>query len=371
MEQSTRQTNKIADELSDEHLAIMFESKGPNEREKDEGWPIVTLADIKAKKIEENPVIKGLLHEGDPTVIHAEGGVGKSIIAQDIAMALGCGLQSLWGIFPIPAPRASIFIQSENTFSAINQRVKKKCEGNPEYITGLSNIAFPHLHENIIASGYMEDRKFRKQIIDFTKKVEDQTQLKVGLLVFDPLISFHNEQENENVAMRKTLDHIQNDIAVRINVTPIVIHHDNRHGEFRGASAIRDWARNMIKLQGYPHKGQKRIRLIHEKCNNYEMFESFVLQMDEHLNFMPLDDFELMPAKKRKRCGQVREALVMLGRRAESKKQLAAQYEEVSGVTTKTTQYSHISEAAESDFIKHEEYKDGHLVKNRYYLPSE
>jgi hypothetical protein len=101
------------------------------------------------------------------------------------------------------------------------------------------------------------------------------------------------------------------------------------------------------------------------------MFESFVLQMDEYLNFVPLDDYELMSAAKRKRCGQVREALEMLGGKAESKKQLAAQYEEISGVTTKTTQYSHIDEAVNHDFIKQEEYQDGHLTKNRYYLPSE
>jgi hypothetical protein len=57
--------------------------------------------------------------------------------------------------------------------------------------------------------------------------------------------------------------------------------------------------------------------------------------------------------------------------KAESKKQLAAQYEEVSGVTTKTTQYSHINDAVNNDFIKHEEYQDGKVTKNRYYVPSE
>jgi hypothetical protein len=221
-----------------------------------------------------------------------------------------------------------------------------------------------------MAAGYMEDKNFRQQIIDFAKRVEDQTTVKVGLLVFDPLISFHHEQENENVAMRKTLDHIQNDIALRIGATPIIIHHDNRQGEFRGASAIRDWARNMIKLQGCLYKGQKQIKFVHEKCNNHEMFEPFILKMDEHLNFTPLEDFELVPAKKRKQGEQVREALEMLGGRTETKGQLAKQYKEISGYS-KQTCFNHIDAAVEHDFIKCEAYKERSIRQHRYFIEDE
>jgi hypothetical protein len=383
MEQIDAQTNNIEDEVLAERLAMMIDGKAPDEseqdildeierrkKEKDEQWQIITMADIQSREIEDRPIIKGLLYEEEPTVIHSEGGTGKSIITQDISMATACGLSSLWDMFPIAEPRAAIFIQSENTLGSINQRVRKKCKGNPDYLIGLSNIAFPYLHENIMAAGYMEDKNFRQQIIDFAKRVENQTAVKVGLLVFDPLISFHHEQENENVAMRKTLDHIQNDIALRIGATPIIIHHDNRQGEFRGASAIRDWARNMIKLQGYLHKGQKRIKLIHEKCNNHEMFETFTLKMDEYLNFTPLEEFELIPAKKRNKCQQIREALEMMGGKAETKGQLAEQYKEISGCS-KQTCFNHIDAAVEHDFIKCEAYEKGSIHQHRYFIMDE
>jgi hypothetical protein len=295
-------------ELQEERKAIQTESSDNEENGFGPEWEIITFADIQAKQTEDKPLIKDLFHEGEPILIHAKGGAGKSLIAQDIAMALACGKSSLWEIFTIPEPRASIIIQSENTLNAFNRRVKMKCDGFPDYLMGLTNVAMPYLFENVMVSGQMESRSFRQKLVDFIKRVEDQSLIKAGLMIVDPLISFHHEQENENVAMRKTLDHIQNDVALQAGVTPLVIHHDNRQGEFRGASAILDWARNMIKLKGSSYKCEKRISLIHEKCNNYENFEPFTLKVDQYLNFAPLDEFEQIPEKKQRQCEQVRDA---------------------------------------------------------------
>ena len=71
--------------------------------------------------------------------------------------------------------------------------------------------------------------------------------------------------------MRTTLDYIA-EIGNRIGATPFVVHHDNRNDEIRGASAIRDWARSVIKLE---NAEAGRIKVIHEKCNNAELFKPF------------------------------------------------------------------------------------------------
>jgi hypothetical protein len=337
----------------------------------DNQWQIITLEDVYVQEIEDRPIVEGLIHEDDPTVIHAMGGVGKSLVIQDFFMTAGSGLSELWGMFPIPDAVASVMIQSENSRKAVHSRSRLKCEGNPDLIRGLQNTFYVGQYNNIQVAGYVSDEVFRQKLVDFCKRVEDEYQIKVAMIGFDPLISYHDKDENENSAMRTTLDHILNDIAVPVKATPIVIHHDNRAGEIRGASAIRDWARNIIKLERYGYRGEPRISFKHEKSNNFKLFDPFTLKMDEYLNFSPLDEVERMPAAKRKRCEQVREALIMMGRKATSKKELAAQYEEVSGVANRSTQYNHINEAALNGFISHEEYRDGNLTKNSYHIESE
>jgi len=63
---------------------------------------IVTLEDVYRDEIEDAPIIGGLYYEGEALVIHADGGVGKSLISQDIAMHLGAGAPKIWGLFGIP-----------------------------------------------------------------------------------------------------------------------------------------------------------------------------------------------------------------------------------------------------------------------------
>lgn len=314
-------------------------------------WQIVTLEDVYVAQIEEHPIIKGFIHENDPTVIHAKGGDAKSLILQDIFMTTAAGMSTLWGKFQIPEPAAALIVQSENSLQAIHQRAKMKCDGISDYIKGLQNVLFVGQYNNIQISGYVTDKQFQQNLVDFCKRAEDENQVKIKMIGFDPLISFHAGDENENSAMRSTLDHIQNDIAIKINATPIVIHHDNRQGEIRGASAIWDWARNIIQLNRSLYKGEIQIGLKHEKCNNFEMFEPFRLKMDDYLNFEPLDESELMPAPKRLICENMKKAVENLGGRVETKTQLSDQYEEISGHQNKSTRYNHILPELGKEFL--------------------
>ena len=76
------------------------------------GITSISLNEVYSEKIEEKPIIQDFLYEQDQTVMYAPGGVGKSLIVQDLAMTMGCGLKTLWGIFNIPKPRVSLFVQS-------------------------------------------------------------------------------------------------------------------------------------------------------------------------------------------------------------------------------------------------------------------
>ena len=117
----------------------------------------------------------------------------------------------------------------------------------------------------------------------------------------------------------------------------------------RGASSIADWARNIIKLEDVSYRGEKRIKFVHEKCNNSKMFEPFVLAMDEYLNFSPIDLSEITPKRERDRGERVKEALELLGGRAKSKATLFNQYAEITGIKSQSTAFRHIDEAVRNE----------------------
>jgi hypothetical protein len=200
------------------------------------------------------------------------------------------------------------------------------------------------------------------------KHIEEQNQVKFDQIFIDPLISFHAGDENDNSHMRDTLNAIIL-IGNEIKATPLIIAHDNRKGELRGAQAIWDCARNIIKLEDFSYRGNTRIKLIHEKSNNSALFEMFILQMNDSFNFEHLELEDAIPKKKKERCQKVGEALELLGGETDSKEKLSDQYEEISGVASKPTRYRHIKEAVEIGIIKCEPYGGNGITKHRYFDP--
>jgi RecA-family ATPase len=329
-----------------------------------------SLENIYTEKIEEKPIIQDLLYEGEQTVIYGDGGVGKSLVTEDISMSLGSGLEELWGLFAIPRFQSSMFIQSENGRLAVNQRTIKKCNGNSDYICGLPNIIYAGQFGNIQVAGHVSNFDFRKGLVDFIKSVEEQSGINIEVLFWDPLISFHDAEENDNSRMRSTLDQILT-IANEAGATPIVVHHSNKEKGLRGASAIQNWARNIIKLEDVSYKGEKRIKFKHEKCNNHKLFEPFTLAMDEYLNFTHLEIDNSVSRNIKERCLKVLEALELLGGKAEMKSDLIDQYKELTGIKADRTLHRHINEAVDNNFIGMEYYRSGNSKKKmaRYFLP--
>jgi len=147
-------------------------------------------------------------------------------------------------------------------------------------LSGLQNIIYASQHGSVQVAGHVSNEEFRTKLIKFTKRAEQENEFKIDVIVFDPLISYHDAEENDNSRMRTTLDYIRQ-VSNEIDATAIVVHHANKEGGMRGATAILDWARNIIKLEDVSYRGEKRIKFTHEKCNNTKMFEPFILAMDE------------------------------------------------------------------------------------------
>jgi len=324
-----------------------------------------TLETIYTKQIETNPIVDGVFDEGDPLVLYSPGGVGKSALTLNLALHLAAGTHTtpLWGKFNTPKPRRTVFVQSENSLKATHERVVKMCRGNPEFQTGLSNVFFPNNNDAITWSGFFDDPKFQQEVIRLIKGIEDAESEKIDLMVVDPLISYHSQDENDNSRMRSTLDAISA-VSNELKVTPVVVHHANKDGGLRGASAIIDWARSVVKLQTTYVDKRRCVQLIHEKANNCEMFEPFTLQVDQYLNFYQVEQNIFNP-KMRERGEKVAQALRDIGGFTDLQKELIEQYMEL-GMCPETTAKRHIADAINNGFIRRDLNRNETDAKRKY-----
>lgn len=343
----------------------------PSENEKRKKLEFITLDQIYLEKLQEKPIARGFVEEGEQILLYAPGGVGKSILSLDLALHLAYPYEShskLWGQFQIPKHRHTIFIQSENSQLATHLRIRKKCAVDLDFKAGLDNVYFPKIHNDVRISGFFDDDWFTFQIVELIKKIEEEKEIKMDCMVIDPLISFHSADENDNSRMRSTLDCIVK-VAGACQVTPIVIHHSNKNQEIRGASSIFDWARSIVKIERVKGRTKNRVKLIHEKSNNFPIFKDFIMEMDSNLNFSVVNNEDMLSSKKKKICSRVRDALELCGGRARKKQDLIDKYKTISGIGANTTAHDHINDAVKFDFIKvkYIEDKNG-ITQPRYDL---
>jgi RecA-family ATPase len=103
--------------------------------------------------------------------------------------------------------------------------------------------------------------------------------LSLRLLVLDPLISYHSKNENDNAEMRKTLDALTR-LCEDTNAAVLVVHHAGKAGTgggARGASAITDWASNIMSLDPIdPFHGNIRRDLAQKVPRYWVIFHRFV-----------------------------------------------------------------------------------------------
>jgi hypothetical protein len=191
-----------------------------------------------------------------------------------------------------------------------------------------------------------------------------------SILMIDPLISFHSQDENSNDQMRALLDTIGL-FSEEINVTPLIIHHHAKFtsgsgpGGGRGASAIGDWSPNTWELDFQKKKGFK---LVHNKARNFQRLDQDLpLELDKNtLRFK----IKQTPTAHGSNVQKVVQALTNLGGQARSqaelKKKIMEEHQNATGSTiVENTAKKKIEEAVTAGAIK--ESKDG--VNKIYSLP--
>lgn len=331
----------------------------------------LSFQEIYDNPVEIEPIVEGFIYKDDSTLIHAPGGVGKSMLAMYLALFLAAfntnpeePMDKIFDTFSVSKQRATLFIQAENSKTSMYTRITTMCIGIPALENRLNRLfVLSQYGDTTITGENFSDRAFCQYLVEKIIMIENERDLKIDLLIIDPLISYHGGNENDSVESRKTVDGITW-VCSQAKCTPIVIHHGTKDGKnYRGSSAFFDWARSMISLKeeyGISVQDEKKVKLIrvtHEKCNNFQKFDSFLLEMDLNLNFKLAEG--KLKSKDSDTCKNVAQVLAGIGGKADSKNTLAKAYKKKFGGSTSTAKRI-VDKAAGNGFIRQETtMKDG------------
>jgi hypothetical protein len=208
----------------------------------------IGIDEVLRTEIKEDPpiLINGVLPAGGGMILGGESEVGKSLMRVEWSVLLAGGL-SIYGM-KTPHAQTVLIFQTENTIKQEQFRTKRIMQGH-----GIESC-----HNRIFYA-----RAIRKPSLlsdKFLDHAEQQIkESKATVVWWDPLVSFHNRNENDNVAMRNVLDAITY-LNRKTGAASIIIHHFGQptakkqdeiplRYRLRGASAIRDWADTIITLR--------------------------------------------------------------------------------------------------------------------------
>jgi hypothetical protein len=255
---------------------------------------LISLGSIYDRNPKLEYLVEGLWTVNDTLMLFGVGGTGKSLFALNLAIALtDPSVESFLDRFPVRKKCKVLMLQSEVSIVGFNDRVKK-IYGNKalpiEVGENIKMVAYSDdimTSDGIITSGDFNNDKFFESI----KKI--LTENDQDVLVIDPLISFHNEDENANTQMRRVLDRIKI-LGQETKTSILIIHHSgksnlgNNNAGGRGASSIGDWASSSIELK-VKDKNSDTYELVHRKSRDFKEFGTIVLRRTESLEFKLVD----------------------------------------------------------------------------------
>ncbi len=288
------------------------------------GRVVTSATALMARTFVDRPIVGGLLDERESLVIVGQTNLGKSLLALMVALWLASPIRPLWGKFNALKPIKTLFVQSENSAKGTQKRLRLMLEANPALRASLDSIFFAGAECRI--TGSFLDPEFLANIEAMISETEAE------LLVIDPLISFHGAaDENDNSAIRRSLDQLTA-LQDRTNTASVLVHnsgksqHDDPIFAGRGATAIPDWADNILVLsrdkKQKSGEGSAIIEVVHPKSRNFAKSDPWWLERTSNLDFLRID--RPGETKELDHAQAVVKALQGLGGRANKQKDLEA-----------------------------------------------
>ena len=286
-----------------------------------------TAADLLNTSFEQEPPVigHGLLPAGGGLILAGDAGTGKSLIRLELAIHLALG-QDLWGL-KIPQARRVLILQFENAPEIEKARLDLMVRGlsldGPP--TGLLFSKTPQRID-------LYRDPAQNNLVDLIQ------ESRAEVVIYDPLVTIHSANENDNRQMRTVMDALTG-VSRRTNSTPIVIHHFRKPGQnneamnpylMRGAISLRDWADTQCTLTRKPSETRTLRLLEFHKVRNGPEHLPLLLQRNDFFLHIPLHEDALADS------GQLYDILFELGGIVETQKELRTAIREKIGCSDHT-----------------------------------
>lgn len=275
-------------------------------------YGILPMREVVEKNYPHNPIVEGLIDEGECAILGGDSNLGKSIISLHIAALLAdkeldnpqwasgninfSGPPMLFGHFPILSRSKTLFLQNENSGKNIKKRFVSMCESSGKIKNALDS---DHIFTVTIgdendpcADGVLTDPElFRALKINILKE-------KIRLLVVDPMSSYTgSEDENNSAEMLPLLNKTFKRLARETGCACLIIHHVGKEGidrGLRGSSSIKGWADCVLLGEEIESDDDgKVIRMVYDKARSFERRPSeWYMRMTNSLDFELLEDYE-------------------------------------------------------------------------------
>jgi AAA domain len=197
---------------------------------------VINLGALLSKELPPaRPVISPWLHSGESCLLWAGSGVGKSMLAQTLALAVAGGGKVLGWTYPEPA--RVLYVDGEQSVRAIQSRFRllSTSIAGGDAAKAAANLVVMARATQEKPVGFL-DIADEDQHTTFLRYIRENA---FGLVVFDNLSTLTDKIEDENSAgamkpMQALLTHLK-----KINVAVIVVHHAGKNSKaFRGSSNI-------------------------------------------------------------------------------------------------------------------------------------
>lgn len=219
---------------------------------------------------EPDPLIHGMLRQGEMCVIGAPRAIGKSMFAMNMATLLGRGRGMLADNLRIARQCRVLYAQGEldewESFARWYRMAGS--EGPPEGVAE----TFDRWRLRVVrrrqsssgadrGQGWSESDEFMEAVLDGRLEATI-AEHKIDVLIIDPWAVYFAGSENSNDEVEAGLDKLR-DLTLRYGLSVVIFHHigkssDAREPEdlWRGASRLADWASTRVTIM--PHYTQRQ-----------------------------------------------------------------------------------------------------------------
>ncbi|MBT7789094.1 MAG: AAA family ATPase [Calditrichaeota bacterium] len=189
----------------------------------------------------------GLVVPNGITLLHGKAKAGKTFLAMQMGLQIASATS--WLGNAIPERKKVLYVQAELPYFPMRDRIKAM----------LLQYEGASVFDNFLMSEPMKVNICEGK--EYEHLCEIITQSKAEVIIIDPLVYFHNRDENSNDAMGLVMSRFR-DLVNDTNTSLILVHHDGKGKDLnggessRGASAIFGAVDSDIKLNPLPQKGE-------------------------------------------------------------------------------------------------------------------